>query len=49
MASFATESTKARGTAATAGLNNVQAGLERATSCHDHDGFQASLHQISDE
>ena len=32
-----------RGTAVSPGLsNNMRTGLERATSCHDHDGFQAS-------
>jgi hypothetical protein len=25
-------------------LNNMRVGLERANSCHDHDGFQASPH-----
>jgi hypothetical protein len=30
-------------------LNNMRAGLERATSCHNHDGFLASLHQILNE
>src|SRR5579864_6633625 len=25
----------------------MRTGLERATSCHDHDGFQASPHQVS--
>src|SRR5436190_8326842 len=28
-------------------LNNMRVGLERATSCHDHDGFQASPRQLS--
>lgn len=28
------------------GLNNMRVGLERANSCHDHDGFQASPHQL---
>jgi hypothetical protein len=25
----------------------MRVGLEHANSCHDHDGFQASPHQIS--
>jgi hypothetical protein len=28
------------------GLNKMRVGLERANSCHDHDGFQASPHQF---
>jgi len=27
-------------------LIDMRTGLERATSCHDHDGFQASPRQI---
>jgi hypothetical protein len=27
-------------------LIEMRTGLERATSCHDHDGFQASPRQI---
>lgn len=27
-------------------LNNMRVGLERANSCHDHDGFRASPHQL---
>jgi hypothetical protein len=30
------------------GLNNMRVGLERANSCHDHDGFQASPHQVQE-
>jgi len=28
------------------GLNDMRVGLERANSCHDHDGFQANPHQF---
>jgi hypothetical protein len=31
--------------AATVRLKDMRVGLERANSCHDHDGFQASPHQ----
>jgi hypothetical protein len=31
------------------GLNSMRVGLERANSCHDHDGFQASPHQVNED
>jgi len=39
-------SKKVCGTAADSGLKNTRVGLERATSCHDHNGFQANPHQV---
>jgi hypothetical protein len=39
-------SKKLCGTAAHSGLKNTRVGLERATSCHDHNGFQANPHQV---
>ena len=40
---------KVCGTAASLGLKNTRVGLERATSCHDHNGFQANPHQFQEE